>query len=179
MFRRLFTMLVATVAIISTGAVGASAQGTDPATHPIVGSWMWQVPGSSFGRSVLSVHADGTTMGVGPLTSVGPDGKVGLTSPSVGSWEPTGPRTAHFTSVFYLSDLDGAYIGSITFDGSDTVAADGMTAFEEPGATVTIRDAQDHITAVLPGGGAAVTGVRIAVGAPGFPDASPAASAAP
>ncbi len=53
-----------------------------------------------------------------------------------------------------------------------------MTAFEEPGATVTIRDAQDNITAVLPGGGAAVTCVRIGVGAPGFPDVSPAAASA-
>ncbi len=178
MHRRFQLALLSAVAIVGFGVVGTSAQDIDMATHPIVGSWMWQVPGSSFGRSVVIVHADGTTLGTGPLTSVGPDGLVGLTSPSVGTWEPTGPQTAHFTSVFFLSDLDGTYTGSITFDGSDTVNADGMTAFEEPGATVTIRDAQDNITASFPGGGAAVTGVRIGVGAPGFPEVSPAAPSA-
>ncbi len=175
--RTSLALMVATMAI-GSGGLATSAQSIDMATHPYVGSWMCQIPGSSFGRGTISVHADGTTLGTGPLTSVGPDGKVALTSPSVGTWQPTGPRTAHGTSVFYFSDLAGAYTGSLTFDGSDTVNADGMSTYEEPGATVTIRDAQDNITAVMPGGGAVVGCVRIGVGAPGFPDMSPAPGAA-
>jgi hypothetical protein len=179
MHRRFYLVLAVAFATIGFGVMGTSAQVIDMATHPYVGSWMCQIPGSSFGRGTISVHADGTTLGTGPLTSVGPDGKVALTSPSVGTWEPTGPRTAHGTSVFYFSDLAGAYTGSLTFDGSNTVNADGMTTFEEPGATVTIRDAQDNITAVLPGGGAVVGCVRIGVGAPGFPAASAAPGTSP
>ena len=143
--RTSLALMVATMAI-GSGGLATSAQSIDMATHPYVGSWMCQIPGSSFGRGTISVHADGTTLGTGPLTSVGPDGKVALTSPSVGTWQPTGPRTAHGTSVFYFSDLAGAYTGSLTFDGSDTVNADGMSTYEEPGATVTIprRAGQHH-----------------------------------
>jgi hypothetical protein len=180
MHRRVYLALLVAIVTTGYGVMGTSAQDIDPATHPIVGSWMWQIPGSDVGRSVVSVHAGGTTLSANPVTSVGPDEQVSFVSAAGGSWEPTGPRTAHFTSVSFFSDAKGTYTGTLTFDGSDTVSEDGMTAFEEPGATVTIRDAHGNITAEFPGGGSTVTGVRIGVGAPRFPETSPAApSSAP
>jgi hypothetical protein len=125
---------------------------------------------------VCTDHPDGTYICTGPITSVGQDGRVVFTSPLIGTWEPTGPRTIHSTGVAFFSDADGNSTGSITFDGSGTVSADGMTSFEEPGAIITIRDAQGNIIAWFPGVGPVNTSVRMGVGAPGFPQASRGAS---
>ena len=60
-----------------------------------------------------------------------------------------------------------------------TVSEDGQTFVSDERSSVTIRDAQNNVIDVIRGGPPAI-GTRMAVGAPGFPEPSPAtASPAP
>lgn len=162
-----------------------TAQNDSVARHPMAGIWFVmanpplpedpQVPG------VALLSADGVFQGGFPVTQRGPQGAV-YNTPYVGIWEPDSERRAHFTAIQVLSDVDGRLTGTITVDGYPEASADGQS-FTDDGSLVmvTIRDAAGAIVEqIMPTGapvGRPVTGVRMAVGAPGFPtndsDATP------
>ena len=81
-------------------SLGAAAQDTSPADHPIVGAWMVSTPG---GPSIAVFSSDGTVVMGQATTSTGPMGLV-YVSAEVGAWEAVDDHTAHFTAVQLLSD---------------------------------------------------------------------------
>ncbi len=142
------------------------------ASHPIVGVWNVAGPG---GPDIAVFSADGTNMHALPTASAGPQG-VQFVSALIGTWEPIGPRTVHFTAVQQISDANGAFVGTVTIDGHPTVSEDGQTLRDDaPESTMTIRDAAGTVVDVITGG-PPVTGVRMGVGAPGFPEGTPTAA---
>jgi hypothetical protein len=153
----------------------AAAQDATPdamANHPIVGAWMVTTPA---GPSLAVFFADGINIQGLPATQASPLG-VTFVGPQVGTWEPTGPRSVHFTGVQWHSDATGTLVATVTIDGYPNVSADGQTLLDDnPESGPTIRDAAGTILDVLRGG-PPVTGVRMGVGSPGFPEATPAAS---
>jgi hypothetical protein len=84
----------------------------------------------------------------------------------------------HFTSVYLTSDVNGAFTGSVTVDAYQTISDDGQTWVSNDG-TVTIRDASNNVTFVVPKGGPEATGIRINVGSYDFIKPIPGASSAP
>src|SRR5215216_5212920 len=146
----------------------AAAQETTPdamANHPIVGAWMVTTPA---GPSLAVFFADGINIQGLPASQTGPFG-VSFVSPQVGTWEPTGPRSVHFTGVQFHSDATGTLVGTITIDGYPTVSEDGQALLDDnPESGPTIRDATGNVIDVLRGGPPA-TGVRMGVGNPGLP----------
>jgi hypothetical protein len=156
----------------------AAAQDATPdamANHPIVGAWMVTTPA---GPSLAVFFADGINIQGLPATQAGPLG-VTFVGPQVGTWEPTGPRSVHFTGVQWHSDANGALVATVTIDGYPTVSADGQTLLDDnPESGPTIRDADGTVIDVLKGG-PPVTAVRMGVGSPGFPGGTPAAGTPP
>jgi hypothetical protein len=166
----------------------ASAQEATPgalAGHPLTGTWMGlanpPLPDDPqvFGPALFG--ADGTVLLMFPLSQVGPQGVL-FNAPYVGTWAADSERRGHFTAVQLLSDANGANLGSVTVDGFPEVSEDGET-FVDDGSRVlvTIRDPAGAVLQQFPGAGSRpVTGRRMGVGAPGFPegvrtDATPAA----
>jgi hypothetical protein len=76
------------------------------------------------------------------------------------------------------TDASGTFIGTITIDGHPRVSDDGQSIIDDaPETTVTVRDAANTIVNVITGaGGPPATGVRMGVGSPGFPPATPTAA---
>jgi hypothetical protein len=163
-------------------ALGASSQEEDSplAGHPMVGSWLVTTPG---GPSLALFAADGSvTMGIQP-TQVGVMGvgnDVTFVGAEIGTWEATGERSAHFTALQVLSDVAGTYLGTVTIDGYPVASADGQTLLDDGSqGEITVRDATGAIVTVLGQGDESlpqITGVRMGVGEPGFPDATAANS---
>jgi hypothetical protein len=152
----------------SRSASAQDATATAMAGHPNVGVWMVDSPG---GRAIAAYSAEGSVVTALLASQAGPQG-VMFSSTQIGTWEPTGDRTTHLTVVQLLSDEAGAYSGSVTVDAYQSVSEDGLTFASGEGTSVTIRDASDNIVDVLTGGPPA-TGIRMTVGAPGFPAATP------
>lgn len=155
----------------------ASAQEATPdaiAGHPIVGVWNVITPG---GPSLGVFLPDGTNIQGIPATQTGPNG-VEFVSAQVGRWEPIDARGVHFTSTQLHSDATGAFIGSVTIDGYPVVSEYGRTLRDDQSrSVVTIRDAAGAVLRQVPGTGSPpVTGIRMGVGAPGFPEGTPAAA---
>ena len=146
----------------------------DLAGHPIVGVWMVTTP---TGPALAVFSADGTNIQGVPTAQAGPGG-VTFTGAQVGTWEPIDERRVHFTGVQLLTDATGAFVGSVTIDGHPQVREDGQRIVDDaPETTITIRDAAHNVVEIItpyPGGPPA-TGVRMGVGAPGFPEGTPAA----
>lgn len=162
--------------------VAAQGETIDLASHPLTGTWSTTTNAllmeSPQIHHVSLFGADGTVLLMTPLSDIGPEGPV-LTSAMVGVWEPYDERRGHFTATQMLSGLDGTFFGTVTVDGHPLVSEDGQT-FSDDGVlvTVTIRDAGGAILEVVPPGTPSprpVTGIRMAVGAPGFPEATPEA----
>src|SRR5262245_34490827 len=162
----------------------AAAQGTDLTSHPLTGTWPAMAnpprPEDPQFPAPSLFAADGTVLLVFPASQVGPQG-VFFNAPVMGTWEPDSDRRGHFTAIQLMSAADGTLLGSVTIDGYPEVSADGQTFIDDGSrVTVTIRDAVGTIVdQVLPTGqpaGRPVTGVRMGVGAPGFPAATPMAA---
>lgn len=158
-------------------AAHAAVQEASPealANHPIVGAWMVTTP---IGPALAVFSADGTNVQGVPTAQAGPGG-VSFTGAQVGTWEPTGPRGIHFTGVQLHTDANGTFVGTVTIDGHPRVSDDGQSIIDDdPETTVTIRDAANNIINVIPGPPSPpATGVRMAVGAPGFPEGTPTAA---
>jgi hypothetical protein len=162
------------VALATRGRIAAAqdAQSDAMATHLMVGAWMASTPS---GLAPGIFFPDGTVIVTVPVTGNSPLGTT-YVSTQPGTWEPVSERGIHFTGVQLHSDANGNYVGSITVDGHPVVSEDGQSLVDDsPESGPTIRDAYGNVLDVLRGG-PPVTGVRIGVGAPGFPEASPAAS---
>jgi hypothetical protein len=149
-----------------------AAQGATPdamASHPIVGAWMVATPA---GPSMAVFFADGINIQGLPASQAGPFG-VSFVGPQVGTWEPTGPRSVHFTGVQFHSDASGDLVGTVTIDGYPTVSEDGQTVRDaNPESGPTIRDAGGTVIDVRKGG-PPVTGVGIRDGSPGLAQGTP------
>jgi hypothetical protein len=176
----LFAVIVVVVglAALGRGSLRTSAQEVDElAGHPLVGTWLAMVPA---GASPETFFADGTFVASPPIIEPRPEG-VTFLSPLIGTWESTGERSGRFTAVQALSDATGAYTGTLTIDGHLEVSEDGQSFVDDsPETTLTVRDAANAVVAVInpyqDGGGsiAPVTGIRMGVGSPGFPEAAAA-----
>src|SRR5215216_5280214 len=177
MRRRSVLLSAVSGALTGALAVGRPTMAQDAkadaiANHPIVGTWMVTTPA---GLAMAVFFADGTNIQGLPATMAGPQG-VTFVSTQVGTWEPIDEHSIHFTGVQLHTDANGTLVGTVTIDGHPTVSEDGQTLRDDnPESGPTIRDAAGTILDVLRGG-PPVTGVRMGVGAPGFPEASPAAS---
>jgi hypothetical protein len=166
---------------LAATAQEATAQDTAPAVlagHPMVGAWL--VAGR-LGPSMTIYGPDGTFVDAGLATEAGPNG-VAFLSTTVGTWAPISARGIHFTAVQVQADAHGTYLGSVTIDGHPTASADGRTfSDDDPQTMLTIRDAAHKVVQVIApyraGAGSAPprTGVRMGVGAPGFPAGTPTA----
>ena len=153
----------------------ASAQDATPpavAGHPQVGVWMID---SGIGRAIAVYAADGSVITALAPSQAGPQG-VTFASTQIGTWEPTGERTAHLTVVQLLSDEAGAYAGSVTVDAYQEVSDDGQSWASGDGSTVTIRDANHMVLAAHPAPAGSAKGVRMAPGLPRFPEGTPEAA---
>jgi len=165
---------------LSGHAFPAIAQDTaeDLSGHPFVGAWLALVPAGPDAPPVANVTvntADGFVTNMAPVARGGPNG-VSVASGGVGTWESTGERSARFTMVQVLSNLEGVFLGTVTIDGHPTVSEDGMTFIDDsPESRVTIRDPAGNVVSVIEGARVTqpVTGTLIGVGMPGFPEATP------
>jgi hypothetical protein len=161
-------------AALASPAIARQAAPEEMANHPIVGVWMVTTP---IGPSLAVFSADGINIQCVTTTQPGPNG-VEFVSAQAGLWEPDGERRVHFTGVQFHTDAEGAYLGTVTIDGHPRVSDDGQTIIDDaPETTVTIRDATNTIVDVISGGPPA-TGVRMGVGAPGFPESGATPEAA-
>jgi hypothetical protein len=167
--------LITTVVFVLTGLAGISrgidglaAQETaaDFTGHAFVGTWMATTLG---GLALGQFATDGSVVMGLQATQAGPMG-VAFVSSEVGRWEPVDERTAHFTAVQILSNADGQFTGTITIDAYPVVSEDGQSILDDGSqGSVTIRDAAHKVVETITEP-PTVTGVRMAVGAPGFPE---------
>jgi hypothetical protein len=156
------------LAFTARGRETAAQDTAAMAAHPIVGVWQVTTPG---GPAIAVFSADGVN--IQAVTATAP-GQAGVTyvSTEIGTWEPVSDRGVHFTSCQLFSDANGAFTGTLTIDGYPVVSEDGQTFLDDQSQVViTVRDAAGAILQQMPGAGAPpVTGIRMGVGAPGFPD---------
>ena len=139
--------------------------------HPQVGAWL--ILNAPSGPSTVIFSADGTVVFGTQATQGLPGGGGVFVSAQLGTWEPVDNRQVHFTAVMLLSDAAGVSQGSVTVDAFQTVSEDGQSFASDPETKVIIRDAMYNIVAVIgpnAPGAIPVTGVRMSVGSPGFPD---------
>ena len=69
-----------------------------------------------------------------------------------------------------------ALLGTVTIDGHPEVSADRRSPCDDsPETAVTARDAAGAVVGVVRGG-PPLTAVRVGLGAPGFPEVTPAAA---
>ena len=133
---------------------GASQSSQEMTSHPLVGAWLTMVPGPLAGPAVATptmFTADGRVVLMGQVTEGGPDG-VRWSSDGIGAWERTGERSAEFTIVRVLSDEHGAYLGTLTTQGTLTVSDDGATATDtSPASNVIAHDPAGNIVRVIEG----------------------------
>ena len=153
----------------------ASAQdaATDLSTHPLTGTWL--VIGNQStptAQVAMPSHflADGTVLVLASPSQAGAQGVVFQTA-FVGTWEAAGERRGHFTAVQTLSDATGAFLGSVTLEGSPVVSEDGQTFLDDQSTVmVTIRDPLGNVTQELPGAGTPpTTATRMGPEDSGFP----------
>ena len=142
------------------------------ANHLIVGVWNSMTPG---GPSLAIFHADGSASFADTVSSVDPAHGVVGRSPGFGAWEPTGPRSIHFTSTELMSDANGAFVGFGTVDGYPEVSEDGQSLHDDQSQVkITIRDASGVVIQEIAAAGAPpVVGYRVSAGSPGFPPTTP------
>jgi hypothetical protein len=129
------------------------------------------------GPALAVFSADWTNIQGVPAAQAGPQG-VTFAVAKVGTWEPIAERQVHFTGVRLLTDATGALVGSVTIDGHPRVSEEGQSIVDDdPETTIIVRDAtQDVIDVIEPFlDGPPATGVRMGVGAPGFPEGMPEA----
>jgi hypothetical protein len=174
--RRIAPVLLVTVVVLLGLVVGraatATAQNATPvagtmAGHPLVGTWIVSEPGQA--PSVVAFTSDGIVVD----TEV--EGGTG-----VGSWQPTGERTAALTFVVPINESGFEAIvviratGEVSADGATFTAQYSVTGQGPDGSVVFADEGQ-------------VTGVRVPVepveakGTPlaGFPTWTPSEEGTP
>jgi hypothetical protein len=163
----LSVVAVLLLGVVATLGRGATAQDATPdtsadadqpdapmmATHPIVGTWRWDNdPADPADDSYGIFAADGSYLEVTKPTNVG----IGI-----GSWIPTGDRTADVITVFQDVDPSETFEpGTATFLMSATVDASG----DELAATTDLqtRDVAGAVT--FEASGWTLTASRVTVG---------------
>lgn len=123
---------------LETGGSGGTGTTSDtPASstpsyagHPLVGMWLTMMALPSHPDDVLAVPAffgaDGSALLIFPCTEANDVG-VQVKGAAIGTWAPIDSRYAHFTTVQALSDMEGFYHGTVTFDGYPRVNDDNET----------------------------------------------------
>ena len=160
------------------GYATAQDASDDLTEHPGVGCWLAMVtmaPDAPPVANVSIVSGDGFIVNMAPVSRTGPQGTT-IASGGAGRWETTGERSFHFTTVQVLSDPDGVFLGTLTVDGYPTVSEDGMSFIDDsPESHATLRDPVGTVTSTIephrdtnP-----LMAMRIDVGSPGFPEATP------
>jgi hypothetical protein len=151
------------VAVITWGVSAQESHSTDLASHPLTGTYRAMTPG---GVASVIFAADGSVTIGFPPTYVDPI--FGLTSrgPALGRWEATGERSGQFTAVQALSDINGTYLGTVTFEGHPTSDGTGRGFNDHEPQRVIVHDATGEVVSdeIIPLEGLSVT--RIAWGAP-------------
>jgi hypothetical protein len=173
------------VALAAMPNRGLAQAANDYSDHPMTGMWLAManpaLPGNPPLPAPSLFTAEGYVVLQFPPIDIGANGPVIQGNP-LGVWEPYDEQTAHFTVVQSLSAPDGTLIGSVTINGFPSVNDDNMTFTDRAELThVTIRDANGAILQEIPGdpSGRRVTGIRMAVDAPGFPEAEATPAATP
>lgn len=168
-----FLIAILVGSVIAARVADASQSSQDIVEHPVVGVWLTMVPGAPGEPTVAAptmFTADGRVVLMGQVTEGGPDG-VRWSSDGIGAWERTGERSAEFTIVRVLSDGNGAYLGTLTTQGTLTVSDDGATATDtSPASSVILHDPAGNIVRVIEGHRDLnpVTATRISVTSRGF-----------
>ena len=156
--RRFSVLLLSVIVLLGTilvsGGPLATAQDTDLADHPLVGSWIVDTDTENPENllELATIFADGVAL----LSSA--DGTTGH-----GAWEPTGDDTANLT--FLLVFEDGA---RLTIRASVEMAADGQS-FTSPYTNEFFDPAGQSSGEIGPG---TAEGTRVEVEGPGTPVAS-------
>ena len=161
---RQFTVSLAVVVVLLGGVIAAMtgstrAQDGTPtamADHPVVGAWRWENEPPGGGEVFVSYaifHADGT------YTEVNIDN---LTS--IGSWEPTGDRTAD--GSFFFADLNPDPAVVEYGEGWQSVEVDESGNAITAVITFQVRDANGEV--VFLDEGVMSRGTRVAVASTGL-----------
>ncbi len=175
-------LTVAGVGATLPAARAAAAQEPGLAEHPIVGSWLVRSMDNAVGPAFF--RADGTFVHSGSPLMLGLDGTVTYLSPQNGVWEldSENERGVHFISIQSMFDGTGGFTGTWTIDAYPGVSEDGARLEDDwTRSTVTVRDADNEVIAVLGNNGSipAITGVRLAASELVFPPAAAPAATPP
>lgn len=158
---------------VDSGGSGASVPVTT-AGHALSGTWLSIIGLPSNPNVPVAVPStlapDGTAMFIFPGAEAASHG-IEIRGVALGCWEPMSPMAGHFTVIQVLSDLEGAYIGTVTVDGF-AILGDDRQSYEVEGSDhlFTVRDRQNTVVDIL-GSSAAnpMRGFRMRAGDPAFP----------
>lgn len=166
----------------STKEPGALVTQTSLAGHPLAGLWLATMAMPSHPDDVVAVPtffgADGSAVLIFPCTEANDTG-VMLKGAAVGTWTAIDDRYAHFTTVHAVSDMDGRYHGTVTFDGYPLVSDDGETFADQSDYDLfTVRDHLNRIVKSTQGPFSnPMLAYRMHAGRAGFPLAMEASDA--
>lgn len=170
--------LALALAVRGSDASAQEAAPVDLSAHPLAGTWLVTTTGGP--RPNMAVwHPDGSFITGWETSYVDPALGVVFESPAVGTWEPMGERQIHFTAVFVITDADGTYLRSVTFEGHPMASEDGQTFRDDTPQRVIVRDAGNNVISdgVVPVDG--VTGTRMTPSSVTFPPTSVLATPSP
>jgi hypothetical protein len=143
-----------------------AAQTASQADHPFVGSWMVMNTPPNIG------------LNFGVASSLDPNLGAIFNTPGAGTWEALDDASSHVTMVWFNSDADGMFLGSVQLDGYPVIDPSGQSWLDDGSKTkVTFRDASNMVTLVLGGDGSLAghtVAYRMAPGSSGFPEAGEA-----
>src|SRR4051794_36316737 len=185
--RRFIVSLSVVVVLLGfvSGGISIQAQEATPtamSTHPIVGTWLAILTGTGAAFAEVFGPDGSVVIGFQPTESgdpiAGADGVTYL-GPGVGVWEATGPHSVAITVIQTLSDSTGATLGTLTIEDYLELSEDGQTFVADwsHGSMLTYRDTANVVvdTFAVDPSFPALTATRMRVGAPGFPEGTPAA----
>jgi hypothetical protein len=87
-------LLVASIAVVGSGALAQDARPSSIEGHPLVGAWLIDIRAEDPGNPPSSAifHGDGTYM------------QADVVGVGIGTWEPINPGTGELTVVFHQAD---------------------------------------------------------------------------
>ena len=120
------------------------------AGHPLTGMWLTHMALPSAPDDVVAVPAffgaDGSAVLIFPCTEANSAG-VQLKGAAIGTWAPIDDHYAHVTTVQALSDLEGRYQGTLTFDAYPRVRDDNDSF--EVDSQYDLFTLRDHLNEVI------------------------------
>ena len=146
--------------------------------HAFVGSWMVMNNPPNIGVAT----PDGIALNFGVASSLDPNMGAVFNTPGAGTWEALDDVSTHVTMVWFNSDADGTFLGSVQLDGYPVLDEGGQSWLDDGSKTkVTIRDASNQVTVVLGGDGSLAghtVAYRMGPDNSGFPEGGGATPAA-